>query len=185
MTHNTNPAHDIKLNLGCGTKPLDQFYNFDLTPLSPNVYKLDLESDPLPFPDSSVTYIQAIDLIEHLSNPQHLIAECFRVLKPGSKFFIRVPHFSYHRAYEDPTHRTLYSALSFSYFAASHRRSYEVAGKFNSFSVRLTFLHRWYLPLNILVDALANISNSTLYLYEVSFLRSLFPAENVVTILTK
>ena len=41
----------------------------------------------LPFPDASFDVVCAMDLIEHVDEPQKLIAEASRVLKPGGLFF--------------------------------------------------------------------------------------------------
>lgn len=41
----------------------------------------------LPFPDQSFETVTAMDFLEHVSDPQKVIAEVKRVLKPGGRFF--------------------------------------------------------------------------------------------------
>lgn len=45
----------------------------------------------IPLPDASVDVIYSIDTFEHLSNPNEILMECHRVLRPGGVFFL---HFS-------------------------------------------------------------------------------------------
>lgn len=42
----------------------------------------------IPLPDSSVDVVYTIDTIEHLSRPKELLAEVFRVMKPGGVFLV-------------------------------------------------------------------------------------------------
>jgi SAM-dependent methyltransferase len=46
----------------------------------------------LPLPNSSIDCILCCDIAEHLFNPEELIKEVYRVLKPGGKIFISVPN---------------------------------------------------------------------------------------------
>jgi SAM-dependent methyltransferase len=48
--------------------------------------------DPLPFGKDEVGGIFAINVLEHLWDPRHLIDEAARVLAPGCPFTIFVPH---------------------------------------------------------------------------------------------
>ena len=175
----------IKINIGCGLDIKENYINYDLTPLHPSVLKLDLENMMIPHEDNSVDKIIAQDVLEHIFDLSKVMKEFYRVLKPGGKVYIRVPHFTYHCAYEDPTHCRRFSSESFKYFCSSHRRAYEVDAKFNKCYIFLAFLKRWYLPYNYFVEKFVNISFATNYIYEVSFLRNLFPAENINCILTK
>ena len=45
------------------------------------------KAESLPFEDRSFDAVAAMDLLEHVEDPQQVIAEAARVLKPGGKFF--------------------------------------------------------------------------------------------------
>jgi hypothetical protein len=62
---------------------------------------------PWPFVDNSVTEVHASHFVEHLDNVQrvHFVNELYRVLIPGGKATIIVPHLASCRAYGDPTHK--------------------------------------------------------------------------------
>lgn len=55
----------------------------------------------LPFADNSIDRIQAISLIEHVAYPHEVIAECFRVLKPGGLVYFNVPFLFVRHGYPD------------------------------------------------------------------------------------
>lgn len=54
-------------------------------------HALDLSTDPLPCADLSLDLITALELVEHLANPRHFAAECFRALKPGGALILSTP----------------------------------------------------------------------------------------------
>ena len=45
--------------------------------------QVDLDSDPLPYPDETFDGLLAKDIFEHVSDPGRLASECRRVLRPG------------------------------------------------------------------------------------------------------
>jgi len=49
--------------------------------------------EPLPFEDASFDVVVAGELIEHLRDPERLVAEIRRVLRPGGTFVGSVPNF--------------------------------------------------------------------------------------------
>lgn len=46
----------------------------------------------LPYPDACVDFVCAIELIEHLENPRHLLRECHRVLRVGGTVVLSTPN---------------------------------------------------------------------------------------------
>lgn len=157
----------------------------DLVPLSSDVKSFELGIERIPYPDESVSLIVLQDILEHIADLNFALSECHRVLLPKGLIIVRVPHFTYHRAYEDPTHIRFYSVRSFDFFLTDHNRSYQSSFSFRSVISNLTFLLKWYYPLNIIVERAVNFNRYSQYIYESSFLRSLFPAENICLILSK
>ena len=166
----------VKINIGCGLDIKKDHINYDLIPLHPSVIKHDLEKMKFKHDDNSIDLINAQDVLEHVNDLSKVLNEFHRILKPHGEVSIRVPHFTYHCAYEDPTHCRRFSIETFKYFCKSHRRGYEVNAKFEKCYVYLSFLKRWYLPYNFLIERFVNFSFATSYIYEVSFLRNLFPS---------
>ncbi len=83
-----------KLNLGCGEDKKEGYVNLDWSPLvAPDVVH-DLNKLPYPFPDDSFDLIEAYHVLEHLEKPFLIMGEFHRILKPGGKVHIKVPHFS-------------------------------------------------------------------------------------------
>lgn len=56
--------------------------------------------DGLPFPDTSIDLVHAGEVLEHLYDPDHLLEECARVLRPGGHLVITTPNLQawYNRA---------------------------------------------------------------------------------------
>lgn len=55
-------------------------------------YKLDVETDDLPFKDSEFDTVWAGDILEHLMDPRKFLLEVNRVLKPIGVFVVTVPN---------------------------------------------------------------------------------------------
>ena len=53
--------------------------------------RADFDRDPLPWPDASFDRVTCMHVVEHLQAPGHLIAEAYRVLKPGGSLYIETP----------------------------------------------------------------------------------------------
>lgn len=95
----------MRLNLGCGRDIRAGWVNIDSMPLPGVDHVVDLDDKPvLPFPDDSVDLIEGSHVIEHLRNPLPLMAELWRVAKPGAEAAFRTPYGSSDNADEDPTH---------------------------------------------------------------------------------
>jgi len=86
-------ANDIKLNLGCGEDIRFGYVNIDIRPLSGVNLIIDLERSRLPFEDNIISEIVAQDIIEHIhyDRVEYLLRECYRVLRPSGKLYIRTP----------------------------------------------------------------------------------------------
>lgn len=97
----------IRLNLGCGGRPLEGYVNVDMDdldelkqryptqqlPSGTEVFRYDIFN--LPFADGSVDEVRTDSLIEHLSFVEEpkFFHEVLRVLKPGGIFEFSTPDF--------------------------------------------------------------------------------------------
>jgi len=57
----------------------------------PKVRYINMPLVPLPFADSSIDYIVAGEVIEHLEDPKAFISEMMRLLKPGGYLAVSTP----------------------------------------------------------------------------------------------
>ncbi len=94
-----------KLNLGCGWDIDPGFINVDVVKLDGVDVVCDLDEGPWPWDDSSVSYIKASHVFEHITDPILFMTEAWRVLHPGGVLDIRVPYYRHVNAMTDPTHR--------------------------------------------------------------------------------
>lgn len=53
--------------------------------------KCRIDQDRLPIEDNCVDIVTSLAVLEHLENPQHLIDEAMRILKPGGKLILTTP----------------------------------------------------------------------------------------------
>lgn len=82
----------MKLNLGCGDRPLSDWINIDAI-VQPGVdMVVDLNQIPWPWEDNAVDEIYTSHCLEHLNDPVVVVQEMHRVLKVGGKVTIIVPH---------------------------------------------------------------------------------------------
>ena len=104
---NVNMSEEIKLNLGCASRPLPGYINIDLDTLEemkaryPNltipddlkIYQYDIFN--LPFDDNSVSKVRCDSMLEHLSflEEKKFFYEMKRVLRPGGRLIFSVPDF--------------------------------------------------------------------------------------------
>ena len=87
-------AEKLRLNLGCRTRVLDGWKNFDCDPHQGVDVVGDIRNLSA-FADNSVAEIMASHCLEHLPHPETLSAlkEWHRVLEPGGKLYVAVPDF--------------------------------------------------------------------------------------------
>jgi len=80
----------------------------------------DLSTARLPFDDGAFDWVFCIEVIEHLANPRHLVAEAARCLKRGGTFVITTP--------SNDSIRSRLSLLTRGYYPAFNDRDYRVQG---------------------------------------------------------
>lgn len=98
----------LKLDFGAGPNPREGFEGVDQFQFGEKVkYVMDTRITPWPWPDNSVEEAHASHFVEHLTGMERVkfCNELYRVLIPGGKCTIIVPHWASCRAYGDPTHQ--------------------------------------------------------------------------------
>lgn len=96
----------IKLNIGGGYKKISGYVNVDNDANCNPDYLVNIETEKLPFEDSSVSRVIAHHILEHLGEGYfHFLKELYRVCEHGALIDIRVPHHNHETFHSDPTHR--------------------------------------------------------------------------------
>lgn len=117
----------MKINLGAGSEPEKGWVNLDWIP-GPGIDVIhNLLETPWPFPNECADEMLARDVLEHMPNftddkqstPIAFIEESHRILIPGGKLFMTVPHWQSRNLWIDPTHVRGYDELSLDYFDPS------------------------------------------------------------------
>ena len=126
----------MKLNLGCGFNKLDGFVNVDKQPACQPDMVVDLEKLPWPFESGSVDAVVAAHVLEHLGqSPDAFLAimrELYRVMKPGAKARIVVPHPRSDDFLTDPTHVRPITHQTMQMFSQRHNRETLAKGGANT-----------------------------------------------------
>jgi len=107
------------LNLGAGTKPMRKgVINHDRIRHGPHIDVVhDLNVLPWPWEDNSFDHIVARSVMEHLNiDLVQALDECWRILRPGGRAYLKVPFYAADASYSDPTHRWRYNLQSFDVF---------------------------------------------------------------------
>lgn len=123
-------AGGMLLDLGCGNAPFAGIYRtlatnyvwadwrnsphqlFDLD------HEVDLNRAPLPFESEAFDTVLLTDVLEHVAEPDQLIAEITRVLRPGGKFVLGVPFL--YPIHEQPYDFHRYTQFKLEHFASKH-----------------------------------------------------------------
>lgn len=140
----------VVYDLGCGTRP----YESDILQYASAYVGVDwsntlhgLNADivadlnkPLPVPDQVADTVVSFQVLEHLSEPQNLLVEAFRVLKSNGRIFLSVP-FQWH------VHEAPYDFFRFTRYGLDHL--FRKAGFVDIQIIAVTgFWSMWFLKLN-------------------------------------
>lgn len=95
----------LKLDLGCGKSTREGFEGVDVRDFGQR-HRVDLRKG-WPWKDGSVEEAHTSHFVEHLTGEEriHFVNELYRVLIPGGKCQLIVPHWASCRAYGDLTHQ--------------------------------------------------------------------------------
>ncbi len=122
-------ARGTLADLGCGNAPLagayaphiDAMLWVDWPASIHQQVKLDREQDlnaPLDLADASIDTVLLTDVLEHIREPDRLVAEVHRVLRPGGRAIIGVPFLYW--LHEEPHDHHRYTIHKLRDFAARH-----------------------------------------------------------------
>ena len=100
----------------------------------------------LPFKTECVDEIICIHVLEHVTDLEPLLKEMHRILKPGGKLRIWVPHCFSPIAYGMFSHVRYFTYETFYQFDKSHGISYEFDFHFKFVKSHMQVLRRWYSP---------------------------------------
>ena len=82
--------NEIVMNLGSGASDFGQnVINVDILPY--DSVDIICSIDNLPFADNSVDLILNVAVLEHVPNPEQVVSEFLRILKPGGRVYCFVP----------------------------------------------------------------------------------------------
>ncbi len=174
---------EVRVDLGCGKRKQPGCIGLDIARIPGSV---DVMGDVTrtPFRDSSVSRVFAWHLVEHMDDLPGLMAEVWRISRPGGLVYFRFPHASAtHSAWSDPTHRRGLTLETFDYFdgetLAGRMFGYYHATPFRVVRRRLTFSANAEDPMNAVppqrrirrvtgrvLDALANRDRRQQYFCE-------------------
>jgi hypothetical protein len=124
------PVAPIKIDLGCGSNKRQDngpWTGVDSIDFPGVDVVCDLASGRWLWDDSTVTEAHASHFLEHLTNLNdkwervHFFNELYRVLIPGGKATIIIPHWCSNRYYGDPTHKEAFSEMGFFYLLREWR----------------------------------------------------------------
>src|SRR5688572_30052085 len=111
-------VREVWVDLGCGKRKQPGSIGLDIARITGSV---DVVGDltRTPFRDSSVGRVFAWHVVEHLDDLPALMAEVWRICRPGALVYFRFPHAgSTQAAWSDPTHRRGLTLETFDYFDA-------------------------------------------------------------------
>jgi SAM-dependent methyltransferase len=148
-------ATERTLDVGCGINKLPGSIGIDRNPRTKADVLCDLDRFPYPFRDSSFARLQAIHVIEHVSDVMRTMEEFHRLVRAGGTIFLATPHYTDFSSFCDPTHRWHLNSFSFRYFGSDNAGyGYYSNVRLREIKVRVRLLALWrYLGFELLVNA--------------------------------
>ena len=127
------------LDVGCGTSKMPGTMGIDIVKLEGVDIIHDLNILPWKdIDDESYDWIVMRDILEHLDNTINIMRECYRILKPGGKLYIRVVYWNHKNSFSDPTHKKFFTETTFRFFTGE-LRPYYMDFSFKDLKIDYTF----------------------------------------------
>jgi SAM-dependent methyltransferase len=183
MTKQMQPSFR-KLHIGCGADIKEGWVNLDIASIPGVDVVHNIEDLPLPFANGSFDEVLCRFILEHVDWVP-VLRDIYRIMAPGAKLQISVPHFTSKQNFTDPQHKRLFSIETFDFFIPSTKtwqtHSHYFDFSFNALPYRhITFeLSSRIFFFNRFVEKWVNKTRYRQQLYESLFLSRLFPAENI------
>ena len=122
----------MKLNLGAGKKKIDGYVNVDNSLMFAPDEVVDL-NNAWPWADNSVEEVVASHVLDHLPmSPTDVMLNLYRILKPGGKASITVPHPRSDDFINDPSHHHGYMPQTFEHFSKKINQIWQEKGYANT-----------------------------------------------------
>lgn len=131
------------LDVACGRNKAAGAIGIDLFPVAGVDVVANIDQGWFPFRDGTFDSVRASHVIEHVQSIPHLMAEIHRVAKPNALVQVSTPHYSWHAAWADPTHRWHLSTRTFLYFSEGHFSTYYTNARFRCISLTLSMPSVW------------------------------------------
>lgn len=117
------------LNLGAGNKLIDGAVNHDQVKHRPEIDIVwDLNVLPWPWKDESFDFVVVRAVLEHLQMTLfQSMDECWRLLRPGGKVYLKIPYWRHDHSFADPSHYWQFSLETVHFFDPETRigRAYQ------------------------------------------------------------
>lgn len=148
----TNHKDIKRLNVGSGKVILPGYVNLDSVKL-PGVHVVhNLEKYPWPFKDNEFDEILCDNVLEHLSSIIRPMEELWRISKAGGRIIVKVPIYPSIWAFTDPTHKSVYTFLTFNYFRINDGLNYYSKARFFIKKRKIRF-HRYFKFLDWIINS--------------------------------
>ncbi len=122
--------------MGCGHNRLSGFINVDAVAVCNPDEVWDLERTPWPWPDGCAEEVRFIHALEHMGgDPKVFLAimtELYRIMAPGGRVEIHVPHPRHDNFLNDPTHVRAITPDLLSLFDRELNDRWQATGSSNS-----------------------------------------------------
>ena len=113
-------SEPLKIDIGCGRHKEKGFIGIDKVKYNDSIdIVYDLEKG-IPIESNSCSVVRANHFVEHLSNPQFIMEEVYRVLKDNGEAIITVPHKDTWGAKAHPEHKSFFDENSMEYYTNAY-----------------------------------------------------------------
>src|SRR3989344_2573469 len=149
-----------KLNLGAGKDIKKGYLNLDSVNLSGVEVVHDLEKFPWPFKNGTFDEIYCDNVLEHLPSILKTMEEIWRISKNKCKIIVKVPIYPSIWAFTDPTHKSVFTYITFNYFKPEDGLNYYSKARFNIKKRKIVFS-----PFLRFLNPIVNLSEKMQKLY--------------------